>query len=51
MYEFAKENKFVPNPWTLLTLRLLFLNNDLPIYLCDLVVTAEMKIHCQQLKA
>lgn len=46
---YSKKNKFAPNPWKLLTLRLLFLNNDLPIYLCALVVAADIEIHRQQM--
>lgn len=46
---YFKKNKFAPNPWKLLTLRLLFLNNDLPIYLCALVVAADIEIHHQQM--
>lgn len=45
--QFTKKNKFAPNAWKLLILRRLFLNNDLPTYLCALVVAVDMEIHCQ----
>lgn len=40
-----------PGPWKLLTLKFLIPNNDLPIYLCALVLTVQMEIHCRQMRA